>query len=152
MRHIRLLHTLFLLFVLTTLNLKAQDGIRKDGNRQLTVSKSFTAYIKDSLELDGSKLWFADSVLLGSRSLSVTAIKGDEIPEMEYGMVNVTVGGEGYRYLPHGTHFKGDGATVRLGYDPSRIPAGYTEQDIYTFYYDEQERRWIALEDRKSVV
>lgn len=146
MRHIRLLHTLFLLFVLTTLNLKAQDGIRKDGNRQLTVSKSFTAYIKDSLELDGSKLWFADSVLLGSRSLSVTAIKGDEIPEMEYGMVNVTVGGEGYRYLPHGTHFKGDGATVRLGYDPSRIPAGYTEQDIYTFYYDEQERRWIALE------
>lgn len=146
MRHIRLLHTLFLLIVLTPLNLKAQDGIRKDGNRQLTVSKSFTAYIKDSLELDGSKLWFADSVLLGSRSLSVTAIKGDEIPEMEYGMVNVTVGGEGYRYLPHGTHFKGDGATVRLGYDPSRIPAGYTEQDIYTFYYDEQERRWIALE------
>ena len=146
MRHIRLLNILSLMIVLTPLTLKAQDRTDTDDNRQRTVSKRFTACVNDSLELDGSKLWFADSVLLGSRSLSVTAIKGDEIPEMEYGMVNVTVGGEGYRYLPHGTHFKETGATVQLRYDPERIPAGYTEQDIYTFYYDEQEKRWIALE------
>ena len=145
---------LLLLILLIPLTVSAQEKMSVSDNRHKTVSKHFNVWKTDSLELRGSKLWFADSVLLGSRSLSVTALDEKEVPEMNYGMVNVTGGGEGYRYLPHGTHFTGEGATVSLRYDCSRIPAGYTEQDIYTFYYDELDGKWIALErigiDRES--
>ena len=152
-RH-KFLPLLLLLILLMPLTATAQEKMSVSDSRHMTVSKHFNAWKTDSLELRGSKLWFADSVLLGSRSLSVTALDEKEMPKMNYGMVNVTGGGEGYRYLPHGTHFTGEGATVSLRYDRSRIPAGYSEQDIYTFYYDERNGKWIALErigiDRES--
>ena len=47
-------------------------------------------------------------------------------------MTNVTAKGDGYRFLPHGNHFEGKGATVKIKYDRTRIPSGFTEDDINT--------------------
>ena len=69
-----------------------------------------------------------------------------DVPAMDYGMFNVSIQGEGYRFLPHGTHFNENGATVSLKYDRTRIPSGYTEDDIHTFYYDMERKCWIALQ------
>ena len=50
----------------------------------------------------------------------------------------------GYRLLPSGDHFP-KGATVRLTYDPSKIPSGHSFRDIRTYYYDESVREWKSL-------
>ncbi|MBR4199401.1 MAG: hypothetical protein IKQ94_11590 [Bacteroidales bacterium] len=50
----------------------------------------------------------------------------------------------GYRLLPNGDHFP-KGATLRLAYDPTKIPAGHSYRDIRTYYYDESAREWKAL-------
>jgi RHS repeat-associated protein len=51
---------------------------------------------------------------------------------------------QGYRLLPNGDHFP-KGATLRLAYDPTKIPAGHSYRDIRTYYYDESAREWKAL-------
>ncbi|MBO4736178.1 MAG: hypothetical protein J5614_07260 [Paludibacteraceae bacterium] len=60
-------------------------------------------------------------------------------------MTYVTDGVEGYRFLPLGTHFEGDGAVVSLKYDRTKIPSGYTENDIRTYYFDLDTKHWVAL-------
>ena len=68
----KFLPLLLLLILLMPLTATAQEKMSVSDSRHMTVSKHFNAWKTDSLELRGSKLWFADSVLLGSRSLSVT--------------------------------------------------------------------------------
>lgn len=34
---------------------------------------------------------------------------------------------------------------IRLPYDPAKIPDGYTEADIRTYYFDEQAHHWVPL-------
>lgn len=79
-------------------------------------------------------------------NLSITSLRQRDIPALNYGMSNVTADDAGYRFLPHGTHFDNEGATIALKYDRTKIPSGYTEEDIRTFYFDNDSRKWIALE------
>ncbi len=61
-------------------------------------------------------------------------------------MANVTGGNyAGYRLLPGGEHFARKAAIIELEYDQLKIPTGYTPEDIHTFFYDEQEKKWTAL-------
>src|SRR5262249_19308317 len=63
---------------------------------------------------------------------------------------NVTKGPRrGYRYLPHGSKFL-QTVALAMPYDKALIPPGHTEDDIQTFYFDDQAGRWGAL-DRVSV-
>ena len=113
-------------------------------NEQTT--KVVTKGVADSVALQRASIYFADEVLLHDMDLSITSIDSTAVPELDYGMFNVSVEGEGFRFLPHGTHFGGDGATVKLGYDLTRIPSGYTEDDIRTYYYDTDKKNWVALQ------
>jgi len=82
--------------------------------------------------------------LRADATVSVTALRTIDLPAMDQGMVNVTTGGGGYRFLPHGTRFAKD-AKLNLGYDSASIPDGYTVKDIRTYYFDEHKGHWIAL-------
>lgn len=113
-------------------------------NEQTT--KVVTKGVADSVALQRASIYFADEVLLHDMDLSITSIDSTAVPELDYGMFNVSVEGEGFRFLPHGTHFGGDGATVKLRYDRTRIPSGYTEDDIRTYYYDTDKKNWVALQ------
>lgn len=114
---------------------------------QSQAERNFSRGVADSLSLTGmTSISFGDRVLLHDLQLSVASLDSASVPPMDYGMINVTVQGEGCRFLPHGIHFGGEGATVRLHYDRTRIPSGYTEDDIRTYYYDTSLERWIALE------
>jgi hypothetical protein len=65
-------------------------------------------------------------------------------------MTNVTKGPRrGYRFEPHGTRFAKP-LRVTVPYDPSLLPDGMTEDDVLTFYFDDQAGRWVAL-DRIAV-
>ena len=110
-----------------------------------SLAKGLLKGVADSLSITNTSIAFGDNVLLHDMDISIAALDSTAVPELDYGMFNVSVEGEGYRFLPHGTHFDGEGATVRLKYDRTRIPSGYTENDIRTYYFDKDRKCWVAL-------
>lgn len=110
-----------------------------------SLAKGLVKGVADSLSITNTSIAFGDKVLLHDMDISIAALDSTAVPELNYGMFNVSVEGEGYRFLPHGTHFDGEGATVRLKYDRTRIPSGYTEDDIRTYYFDQGRKCWVAL-------
>ncbi len=86
--------------------------------------------------------------LVRASKLSVSGIDSD-LPPLGAGMVNVTSGHSGYRFLPHGEHFR-KAAGIQIGYDGAKLPKGCSHKDIYTYYYDEGMKVWKRLE-RDSV-
>lgn len=61
-------------------------------------------------------------------------------------MENVSGNGDGFRLLPNGKHFsEAKPALISLAYEPTRIPYGYKETDVYTYYCDDSEN-WHRLE------
>lgn len=88
-------------------------------------------------------------------NLIINGLTAHELPPLDAGMVNVTGEHAAYRMLPHGAHFAKD-VNILLPYDKSLLPLGYTEDDIQTYYYDENYQRWIVLQrdsvDRKNTL
>ena len=64
-------------------------------------------------------------------------------------LTNLTAGGAVYRMLPDGLKFNQD-ITIAMRYDSTALPYGYTADDIYTFFYNEQTHIWQRIE-RDSV-
>ena len=127
---------------------KTEQAEGKDGTVTAdgSVHKYFTTAQSDSISVAGGTLAVAKGRLLRPVSLSICAVDSTALPELDFAMCNVTGESDGYRFLPHGTHFTEEGATVRLKYDRTRIPSGYTEDDIRTFYYDTEKGHWVALD------
>ena len=76
--------------------------------------------------------------------LSVTELTEATLPPLDQGMVNVTDYAAGYRMLPDGMVFNGD-ISIVLPYDSTLLPAGFTPDDIVTYYYDVRSGRWTAI-------
>ena len=110
------------------------------------VGKQFLAHQSDSLVIAGNTLSVAKGEISKTGKYTITALRETDIPALDYGMTNVTARDEGYRFLPHGEHFVGKGATVKIKYDRTRIPSGFTEDDINTYYFDKETKHWVALE------
>jgi len=72
-----------------------------------------------------------------------------DLAALDTWMTNVTGPNNGYRFLPHGKHFNKK-IEVRIKYQPSLLPPGFSEDDIKTFYFDDQAGKWKELE-RKSI-
>jgi RHS repeat-associated protein len=66
-----------------------------------------------------------------------------DLAALDPGLVNITKG-YGFRFLPHGHNFVKP-AKVHIPYDRAKLPAGMTENDIKTFYYDGNLRSWRPL-------
>lgn len=129
-----------------------EDGGKADFNREYTAyapsetNKNFSKNKADSMSVSGGQLKVEKDVMLNNLNLSVRTLRETDVPSLDFGMTNVTAEGEGYRFLPHGNHFTDEGATVKIKYDRTRIPSGYTEDDIRTYYFDLDTRHWVALE------
>lgn len=107
--------------------------------------KNVLATTEAELSLATAKLVIEKSSLKETQNFSITPLRDIDIPALSSEMVNVTQENSGYRFLPHGEHFSSP-AKVFIGYDKSKIPAGYTEQDIKTFFFDRVQKKWVALE------
>ena len=77
------------------------------------------------LETAGLRLTAGGEAVKYSGVYSVTALTEHELPPLPQGMVNMTAVAAGYRLLPSGDHFDPP-AELRVGYDPSLLPPGYT--------------------------
>lgn len=97
------------------------------------------------LETEGFQLTAVDTAVRHAGVYSVTSLETDDLAPLPQGMKNMTAVAAGYRLLPGGEHFS-PYAEVRVAYDPSRLPLGYTPKDIYTSYYDTVSLAWVRLE------
>ncbi|MBP2619252.1 SpvB/TcaC N-terminal domain-containing protein [Chryseobacterium jejuense] len=107
--------------------------------------KNIAAGAAGELHWEGAGLEFNKGTLKTSKNFSVTPLRDIDIPATTPEFVNVTKEHFAYRFLPHGEHFSIP-AKVTMAYDKSRIPTGYTEQDIKAFYFDDIQKKWMALE------
>jgi RHS repeat-associated protein len=110
-----------------------------------SLSQHFNVGQAATLGADNVLLKLTEQALKSTQPLSVTALRDVDLPALDMGMNNVTAGNQGYRFLPHGEHFNA-GATVSLKYDRTKIPTGYTENDVRTYYFDNETHHWVALE------
>lgn len=96
------------------------------------------------IHLDGAALFTLSGSLASSTTLSITSLRAIDVPALDAGLVNVTSQHRGFRFLPHGTRFAKE-AEIRIPFDASKIPDGYTPNDIRTYYFDEKSHHWIPL-------
>ena len=78
--------------------------------------------------------------------LAISEAQSGDIPDH---MHNLTAAGAVYRMLPDGQRFERD-ITIAMRYDSTALPYGYSADDIYTFFFNEQTQRWQQVE-RDSV-
>ena len=79
-------------------------------------------------------------------TIGITPLSDLDLPALDAGMTNVTKGPRrGYRFTPHPMRFANK-VKVTLPYSQGLIPPGQTEQDIKTFYFDDQSGSWKVLE------
>ncbi len=77
--------------------------------------------------------------------ISVIEVSEENTATLIEGMDNVTKGKKCYRMLPDGQKFEKD-ITIAIKYDSTNLPFGYTEEDIYTFFYNEEIGIWQKIE------
>lgn len=110
----------------------------------LGVYQLFSPTEASTLTCQGAQLTFPAGALQGPMMISATALRDVDVPTLDPNMVNVTAGNHGFRFLPHVDSFYKD-IQVTLAYDPAKIPAGYTEKDIKTYFFDEETHHWVPL-------
>lgn len=108
------------------------------------VSASFKAYEKGFLQTDGASITIKDSALAIATELKIAKLRTVDIAPMGSGMINVTKGGYGYRFLPDGLGFKKP-VSIGIAYDTQLFPAGYSAKDIKTFYFNTSSKSWVAV-------
>ena len=95
------------------------------------------------LSVGGITLDVPSGAVSSEKEVTVRILDYNELPELDFGIVNVTSGCGGYRCLPHGKFDKP--LQLSIAYDSLLIPAGYSPHDIRTFFYDEDLSEWVCM-------
>ena len=98
-----------------------------------------------SLALGQARLDVPAGALGQKTALSMRALAAGDLPALDTGMTNVTPAKGGFRMGPHGLRFR-QPVRLTLPYDPELIPPGLTDDDVQTFFFDEESGRWIPIE------
>ena len=77
--------------------------------------------------------------------ISIVEINNNKTAGIPDNMENLTKDSKCYRMLPDGQKFEKD-ITIAIKYDSTQLPYGYTEEDIYTFFYNEELGLWQQVE------
>ncbi len=93
------------------------------------------------LETRGASIVFPKGSLDNQTEISIRKLRKQDIPPMGIGLVNVTSGKCGYRFTPDGMTFS-KAAMISIAYDSTLIPVGYTPEDIRTFFFNTNSKRW----------
>ena len=96
------------------------------------------------ISIKGAAVSIEPQSLVLKNSISLITLRDVDLPTLDGTIVNVTKNHQGYRLSSSENQFKKE-AKITLEYDPSKIPDGYTEQDIKTYYFDEVTKHWVAL-------
>ena len=102
-----------------------------------------------AISSDGVTLLIDSGAVKRDVNITILATTEEHSGAIPSHMENLTTGGTVYRMLPDGQKFEKD-ITIAMQYDSTAIPYGYTADDIYTFFYNEQTAMWQKVE-RDSV-
>jgi len=97
-----------------------------------------------TIDLENTKLTATEGSVKATTPISITSLRDVDYASLDAGMINVSAGADGYRFLPHGTVFDRE-VQLEMKYDTLLIPEGYTPEDIRTYFFDENTHRWVAL-------
>ncbi len=111
-----------------------------------STNHQITALSEYSIQEDHFAFDIGPSVLPKDMDISLTNLRDVDLPPMSNYMTNVSKKQSGYRLLPHGHHFSDEGAMLKMSYDITKLPAGYSVDDIRTFYFDIDASTWKPLE------
>jgi RHS repeat-associated protein len=120
--------------------------IHKENKTAASISKFFAKSQHNSLTFGGAQLQVDTLSLDQDQKISIAGLRYVDVPTLSPEMVNVTADYYGYRMLPHGDLFSKKPAKIILKYDQAKLPTGYTTKDIKTFYFDTDQKRWMALQ------
>lgn len=126
--------------------LEQATEVHKNNKTALKASKTFEKGKSNTLSFAGASLQVEDLSVNQTATISIAGLRYVDLPTLSPEMVNVTADYYGYRMLPHGEHFANKPAKIHLKYDEKKLPTGYTAKDIKTFYFDIEQRKWMALE------
>jgi RHS repeat-associated protein len=76
--------------------------------------------------------------------ITIRPLLHDQVAPMGNAMINVTPDGRAYRFGPHGLTFKKP-VRITLPFEPAALPDGMRERDVFGFYYDVPQQRWIHV-------
>ena len=127
--------------------LEEPTAVHKNNKIVSVANKIFEKEKSNSLSFAGATLKVEDLSVTETKNISIAGLRYVDLPTLSPEMVNVTADYYGYRMLPHGNHFSIEKpAKIHLKYDEKKLPTGYTAKDIKTFYFDNEQRKWLALE------
>src|SRR5262245_34946434 len=103
-----------------------------------------------TISYDGATIVLGNKALSATTTIGIAPINRTSMAALDVGLANLTRGPTcGYRCYPLAMRFN-DNVQITVPYDPTLIPSGMTDQDIYTYFLDEQRGTWTQL-DRVSV-
>ena len=114
----------------------------------LSKGKSFTVSPGQAKKLDyeGATLEIEGGSVSKETTITIIPLGEEDLSLLDQGMANATWGTRrGYRLLPHNMKFNKP-ITVKLPYDPALIPEGLSEDDLKTFFFNDQTGTWQELD------
>ncbi|MBI3659125.1 hypothetical protein HY230_01470 [Candidatus Acetothermia bacterium] len=97
------------------------------------------------LEFQGAGITIPEGALQTVTEVRIERLTVDQLPPLDPGMENVTAGGGGYRFLPHGQQFAKP-VTIQIGLEDEYIDikTGSTS-GAHTYYWNEKLGKWVRL-------
>ncbi len=128
----------------TNQNIDSSIAIAKlavESKALLIGNKYVNATATDTIASDNVMLLIDSGAVSRDVQISILATTEEHSGEIPSNMENLTAGGAVYRMLPDGQKFEKD-ITIAMRYDSTALPYGFTPDDIYTFFYNEQAHMW----------
>jgi RHS repeat-associated protein len=127
--------------------LEEPTAVHKNNKTLAVTNKIFEKAKSNTLSFAGATIKVDEAGINDTKNISIAGLRYVDLPTLSPEMVNVTADYYGYRMLPHGNHFNIEKpAKIHLKYDEKKFPTGYTAKDVKTFYFDNEQRKWLALE------
>ena len=128
----------------TTFSIHGKDAPANRSGNLNPSEKRIITITGGTIQLNGAILEIPPAALKKRKEISITALNKKDLPILDEGLVNVTPNQGGYRFLPHGSIFEKE-VKIFMPYDESLVPAGYSSEDILTYFFDETEKSWVPL-------
>ncbi|MDY7085985.1 MAG: SpvB/TcaC N-terminal domain-containing protein [Actinomycetota bacterium] len=98
------------------------------------------------LAYEGARLTVGPDAVDEPVTIGITPLAAADLPKMGSELTNVTPGPRrGWRFTPHPFQFA-EPVEISLPYDPAQVAPTFSPQDVYTFWFDDRNGCWKALE------
>lgn len=97
------------------------------------------------IEYEGAVLEIPAGAVTEEVEITVEFLSGDQMAGLDTGMTNVTGVHGCYRFGPDGMRFA-QPIRITLPYDGKKVPVGHVDDDVQTWFFDEDLGRWLEIE------